>query len=96
VYYARALANVRRGDWSQARADLRRAVELDPLDATYRSELGWVESGWFGVGDELVGSREELDDALLQFSLSAALDPENDELARLSERYAELHSELAD
>lgn len=92
VYYARALANVRLGEWEQAVADLKKAVELDPLDSTYRAELAWVESGWFGQGDEIVGSDDELADALTQFSLAAALDPENDELARMSERYAELYA----
>lgn len=92
VYYARALANVVMDEWGLAVQDLKRAVELDPLDATYRAELAWVECGWWGEGDELAGTEEELADAQIQFALAAELDPDNDELLRLSERYAELYA----
>lgn len=92
AYLARGTAHLYLGDWDAARADLRKAVELNPLDANYRAELGKILSGWFGFSDELLGAPEELKEAELHFGLASELDPDNDTLRQLHETYMELRA----
>ncbi len=88
AYWARGYVRVRQGDWDSAVADFRRAVEMAPLDPTYRADLGWALSGWWGGADgEVIGTPEELAEAATQFCLAAALAPDEPLYARLHEEY---------
>jgi hypothetical protein len=67
--------------------DLRKAVELAPLSATYRFDLGEALAGYtLFTGsyrlritiDNLRGSDSEIEEARQQLSLACELDPEND------------------
>lgn len=89
-YRARSTALLMTGEWKAAIADLRKAVEIAPLEAGYRAELARLLSGWFGAGDELAGSPEDLDEASLNFGLAAALDPESDHLSEQYRKFKEI------
>lgn len=82
-YHARSTALMLTGDWPGALADLRHAIELNPLDASFREELASLLSGWYGGDDPPTAPKEALDEAELHFGLAALLDPENDELGKL-------------
>ncbi len=90
AYLARGTANLYAGEWDAAIADMRRAVEKNPLDGNYRVELAQLLSGWFGDDDELLGDPETIDEAQLNFDLAALLDPENDRFRQLAEGFRKL------
>lgn len=88
AYWARSYAQLMTQKHDEALADLRKAIELAPLDAVYRADLGWCLTGFWGADSkEIGGSAEERAEAKAQFGLAAALDPENDELRELYEQY---------
>jgi hypothetical protein len=67
--------------------DLRKAVSLSPLQATYRYALGQALAGYslgFGSyririsGDDLKGSDSQIEEARRELALTCELDPEND------------------
>lgn len=91
-YWARGVAHIFTGKWGPGTADIRRAVELDPLDANYRAELAWALTGWFGEGEKIVGRPEDLAEAELQFGLAAVLEPENDLWEELYRKYMKLRA----
>lgn len=92
AYWARAHARMRTDDRKGALEDFRHAVELEPLNAVFRAELGWGLTLWWGAESKgIQGSQEERDEALEQFGLASELDPENDELVELYQLFVAAH-----
>lgn len=61
-WYGRGVVQSERENVGRARADLARAIELDPSEATYRGELGTLE----GFAGDLARARADLEAALAQ------------------------------
>ena len=88
AYWARGYAKLYLQDAEGARADFAKAIELAPLDAVYRADMGWCLTGWWGPESERIGGTdEEQAEAQTQFGLAAELDPENEELVKLYEDF---------
>ncbi len=86
-YRARATALMYSGKWDEGMKDLRHAIELNPIEASYRGELATYVSGWFDDGDKLMAPEKELDEAELNFGLAALLEPDNEQRAELYRRF---------
>lgn len=92
AYAARGMARAFGGSSSQGLEDLRKAVELDPLNATYRYQLSQLMCGRtssaFTSGSFRIqsGGDEEADidnpEAKTQAGLARELDPENEQFRR--------------
>lgn len=84
AFWGRGRARLWSGNPSESIADFEKAVEIDPLNASFRYALseGLAMKSGFSRNDE-----ESNPDALLQAGLALALDPEN-------ERYREWYEEL--
>ena len=92
AYAARGMARAFSGKKSEAEADLRKAIELDPLNAAYRYQLSSVLSGHMVAGLAMGGIRVRVEggDALKNLDpetkaearamagLAMDLDPQND------------------
>lgn len=88
AYWARGYAKLYSADRDGALADFAKAIELAPLDAVYRADMGWCLTGWWGAETEEVGGTDEDKAAAkFQFALAAELDPENEELVKLYEEF---------
>ena len=92
AYAARGAARAAGGSASDGRADLEKAVELDPLNAGYRYRLSQLMCGRTfgamfsgrGFTIETSGDEEDIDnpEAKTQAGLARELDPENEEFRR--------------
>ena len=71
----RAYAQIVNGNWEAAQTDMREAIRLDPIDGSYRAELGWLLTGWFGGDGEIVAEPEELEEAVFSFGFASAPRP---------------------
>ncbi len=88
AYWARGYARLSTDDHEGALEDLRKAVELAPLDAVYRADLAWGLTGWWGAESEGIrGDDGAQSEAEAQFGLAAELDPENDEFVELAKSF---------
>ncbi len=102
AYWARALFQLfLTDDEDKAGADLRKAIELAPLDAGYRANLAQLLAGLtletpaFSVGSEeddpqLDATDEALSEAELQFGLACELEPANEVLRESRARFLDL------
>ncbi len=103
AYWARGLLFlIRKGDEKKCMEDFRKAVELAPLDAGLRNNLGQLLGGMtlrtpgvtVRMDDEeqelLSGSEEELDEAREHFGLACELEPENDYFKQTFEHFLKL------
>ncbi|MAF66092.1 MAG: hypothetical protein CMJ84_10615 [Planctomycetes bacterium] len=97
AWAARGRALARKGRADDGLADLRAAVELDPLNASFRHELSqlmtgerFTSSSGGGIRVEISGgSKEKLDDtaAKAQAGLAMELDPDNDQIRKWYARF---------
>jgi len=74
------------GAWDEAAKSFRRAIELAPLEALYRAELGWALSGWWGEGTP-EGTPDELSEAQQCFDLAKELAPDEEQYGELAAGY---------
>ncbi|HVS08499.1 MAG TPA: hypothetical protein VMS76_01400 [Planctomycetota bacterium] len=94
AWWARSKVRVVQGEMNGAREDLDKAIELDPLNATYRFDKGMMLSGITVIGgdgmpdldDDTLG-KEKNPEAKEWFGLAAELAPENDFFRRVHERF---------
>jgi tetratricopeptide (TPR) repeat protein len=105
AYWARALfVLASKGDRAKCLENLRKAVELAPLDATYRANLAQVLSGMsfltaaisVAVGDEkgpkLSGTADELAEADMHYGLACELEPDNEFLRESRDEFRALYT----
>jgi len=101
AYWARGLLQLMsKGEAEPTIADFRRAVELAPLEASYRANLAQMLSGMSLLlpGDEsgtaekeeLDGSEDELVEAELHFGLACELAPDNEMLRESRDAFLKL------
>lgn len=103
AYWARGRLAFAEFDFEAAERDLRRAVELSPLDASYRFDLGQVLCGrpfaFFMAGVNLVasddvvflGEEEGIEEAREHLGLAMALAPDRDLYASSFEEFQDLY-----
>jgi hypothetical protein len=103
AFWGRAMLNlITTGKEKDSIEDLRKAVELAPLEANFRINLAQVLSGVsvrtngltvsYDDDEALKGEDEELAEAELNFGLACELEPENDNLREARDRFHELLS----
>jgi len=91
AFWVRGYLNIQSGESGAALSDFRIATELAPLDATFRADLAWALSGWWGQGRPAAADRSALDEARTHFDLAAVLEPNNRLFAELAHKFRELH-----
>jgi len=88
------LALVQSQDWAAAEADLRRAVDLQPLGAGFRHTLGQILAGRVSFGAdsseevwELHGADERLEEARLHLGVAHELNRDNESYRKTYEEF---------
>ena len=93
AFWVRGYLNIQSGDRNSALSDFRIATELAPLDATFRADLAWALSGWWGEKRRARVEGAVLEEARMHFDLAAVLEPETQLFADLARKFRELHPE---
>ena len=91
AFWVRGYLNIQSGERGAALSDFRTATELAPLDATFRADLAWALSGWWGQSRPAEADKPVLDEARMHFDLAALLEPNNRLFADLARKFRELH-----
>jgi hypothetical protein len=91
AFWVRGYLNIQSRERSAALNDFRIATELAPLDATFRADLAWALSGWWGQSRPVKADKSVLDEARMHFDLAAHLEPNNRLFSDLARKFRELH-----
>ncbi|MEM7306183.1 MAG: DUF1570 domain-containing protein [Planctomycetota bacterium] len=102
AYWALGLARIYKGDFDAAVGEFKKAIELDPLNPSFRFDVAQALCGrTFGAlgnlrltveGErELIGTDEELAEAKIQFGLAMELSPENELYESAFREYTEMY-----
>lgn len=95
AFAGRSRAKMFQGKLDDAIVDMKKAVELDPLDASYHHDLSQMMMGRASIGGSRGGVRIKDEggaklqnpDAKKEAGLAAELDPENDAFREWFERF---------